>query len=99
VLAREDYDSLLFNGATLHDLPDRPALYINAFDVANHVRFVLSKHYVDATYSLPRGSANKLNEPRTLFTANDLAWTMVVPASVRVADVDYAANLPERCPL
>src|SRR5262249_26353049 len=49
--ARDDYDATLFKpsgrSASLADLPERPALYLNAFDVTNRVRFVFSKHYLD----------------------------------------------------
>ncbi|HJU30326.1 MAG TPA: patatin-like phospholipase family protein [Hyphomicrobiaceae bacterium] len=92
VLAREDYDALLFKGVSLDRLPDRPALYINAFDVANHVRFVLSKHYIDTTYSQPRGWWGKLGAPQTLLSENDLGFTRTDPASIRLADAVYASS-------
>ena len=92
VLAREDYDARLFRGARLADLPDRPALYVNAFDVANHVRFVLSKHYIDTLYLQPKAATRMLAEPQTLFSANDLSFTMVNPASVSLAEAVYASS-------
>ena len=92
VLARDDYDTRLFVGARLADLPDRPALFINAFDVANHVRFVLSKHYVDTLYLQPKAATRMLAEPQTLFSENDLSFTKVNPASVSLAEAVYASS-------
>jgi len=92
VLARDDYDALLFKGAALDRLPDRPVLYINAFDVANHVRFVLSKHFIDTTHFQPRDWWGKLNAPQTLTSENDLSFTRTDPASIRVADAVYASS-------
>lgn len=92
VLARDDYDSVLYKGATLQDLPVRPALYVNAFDVANHVRFVLSKQHMNTGFFQPRGWQNKLNEAQTLVSANDLNFIRIEPASVRVADAVYASS-------
>lgn len=92
VLAGEDYSAVLFGGTSLHHLPDRPALYVNAFDVANHVRFVFSKHYVDTTYLQPRGWWGRLSEPQTLLSANDLSFTKIDPASIRVADAVVASS-------
>ena len=56
ILARDDYDATLFRGATIADLPSRPALYLNSFDVANHVRFIFSRHDID-TGLLPAAGA------------------------------------------
>jgi predicted acylesterase/phospholipase RssA len=92
VLAREDYDALLYRGARLSDLPDRPALYLNAFDVANHVRFVLTKHYVDTAYLQPRSWWGRLGAPQTLLSANDLTFTRIDPASVRLTEAVYASS-------
>jgi hypothetical protein len=92
VLAREDYDALLYRGSRLSDLPDRPALYLNAFDVANHVRFVLTKHYVDTAYLLPRSWWGRLGAPQTLLSANDLSFTRIDPASVRLTEAVYASS-------
>ncbi len=91
-LARERYDELLFGSATIADLPDRPALFINAFDVANHVRFIFSKHIVDTTYFLPRDYWGRLHEPRELVTANDMIFSRLAPASIRLADAVYASS-------
>ncbi len=92
VLARNDYDATLFSGATLAQLPASPALYINAFDVANHVRFVLSRSYIDTTYFQPKDWWGKLDAPQTLASENDLAFTRVDPSSVRLADAVYASS-------
>jgi len=104
VEARDDYDATLFKGARLSALPNRPALYINAFDVANHVRFVLSKAYINTTYFQPKDWWGKLSAPQTLASENDLTFTRIDPASVRLADAVYASaafpiaypNLPLR---
>jgi NTE family protein len=92
VLARDDYNALLFKDNSLAQLPDRPVLYINAFDVANHVRFVLSKHYIDTTYFQPKDWWGQLSAPQTLVSENDLAFTRIDPASIRVADAVYASS-------
>jgi len=92
VLARDDYNSVLFKDATLDQLPDRPALYLNAFDVANHVRFVLTKHYIDTTYFQPKDWWGKLSAPQTLMSANDLTFARIDPGSIRVADAVYASS-------
>jgi len=60
MLARDDYDATLFSGATLADLPSRPALYLNSFDVANHVRFIFSRHYINTAFYQPKGHQNML---------------------------------------
>lgn len=91
-LASDDYDKTLFRGATLGSLPARPALYINSFDVANHVRFVLSRQYIETTYFQPRGALNRLSEPQDLTSANDLAFARVDPNSVRLSDAVYASS-------
>ncbi|AGK56906.1 patatin-like phospholipase family protein [Hyphomicrobium denitrificans 1NES1] len=92
VLARDDYDATLFSGATLTQLPASPALYINAFDVANHVRFVLSRSYIDTTFFQPTGWWGKLAAPQTLASENDLAFNRIDPSSVRLADAVYASS-------
>lgn len=92
ILARDDYKAELFGDATLRDLPDRPALYINAFDVANHVRFVMSKTYVDTAYFQPRQWLRKLGEPQTLLSANDLTFTNTDPSSILLADAARASS-------
>ena len=63
LMARDDYDKTLFHRASIGDLPDQPALYINAFDVANHVRFVFSKAYIDTPYFQPSGWWGMLKAP------------------------------------
>lgn len=92
VLARADYDATLFKGATLAQLPASPALYINAFDIANHVRFVLSRSYVDTTFFQPKDWWGKLAAPQTLASENDLTFTRIDPSSVRLADAVYASS-------
>jgi predicted acylesterase/phospholipase RssA len=92
VLARDDYGAVLFGTASLQDLPDRPALYINAFDVANHVRFVLSKNYIDTTYFQPSNWWGKLSAPQTLLSANDLSFARIDPASISLADAVFASS-------
>ncbi|MEZ5852311.1 MAG: patatin-like phospholipase family protein [Hyphomicrobiaceae bacterium] len=92
VAARSDYDATLFKGSSLAQLPDRPALYINAFDVANHVRFVLSRHYIDTAYFQPRGWWGRLSAPQNLASENDLAFTRIDPASIGTADAVYASS-------
>jgi hypothetical protein len=92
IVTRDDYSAELFGEASLKDLPDRPALFINAFDVANHVRFILSKSYVDASFFQPRNWMRKLGEPQTLLAANDLAYARINPASISVADAARASS-------
>ncbi len=92
VLARDDYDAVLFKGLSLAQLPDRPVLYINAFDVVNHVRFVLLKHYIDAAFYQPKGYWGILRAPQDWTSENDLTFTYVDPNSVRVADAVYASS-------
>lgn len=91
-LARERYAELLYGQATLADLPKRPALFINSFDVANHVRFVFSRHVVDTTYPLPRDYWGRLHEPRELSTANDVTFAKLDAASIKLADAVYASS-------
>jgi len=95
VLARDDYDASLFNGArdeTLADLPNRPVLYINSFDVANSVRFVFSKQYIDTLYYQPKSALNQLSEPQDITSENDLSFTNTDPGSIRLADAVYASS-------
>lgn len=91
-LARERYAELLYGNATLADLPARPALFVNAFDVANHVRFIFSRHVIDTAYPLPRDYWGRLHEPRELTTANDVMFARLDPASIRLADAVYASS-------
>src|SRR6266568_4608597 len=92
LLARDDYDKTLFHGATLADLPDRPAIYINSFDVANHVRFVFSKHYIDTTFFQSKDWWGKLNAPQDIASENDLSFCNLKPSSIRIADAVYASS-------
>lgn len=90
-LAREDYDATLYGGATLDDLPARPVVYVNAFDVANRVRFIFSKHYIhNEVYD--RGFADTQRHHQDLLAQNDLSWCRIDPASVKVADAVYASS-------
>lgn len=92
LLARDDYDKTLFGGATMAALPDRPALYLNSFDVANHVRFVFSKHYIDTSFYQPRDYWGKLSEPQEITSENDLDFCKIDPKSIRIADAVYASS-------
>ncbi len=92
LLARDDYDATLYNGKTLADLPDRPALYVNAFDVTNHVRFVFSKHAIDTWYYQPRDAWGKLSAPQELTSENDLGFVDVPPSKVKVAEAVTASS-------
>ncbi len=92
LLAREDYDATLYHGATLADLPDRPALYLNAFDVTNHVRFIFSKDAIDTWYYQPKDAWGKLGAPQELTSENDLSFLRVAPKMVRIADAVGASS-------
>jgi len=92
MLARDDYDATLFSGATLADLPSRPALYLNSFDVANHVRFIFSRHYINTAFYQPKGHQNMLSAPQDLTSENDLTFINVDPKSVRLADAVTASS-------
>jgi predicted acylesterase/phospholipase RssA len=92
MLARDDYDATLFGGATLADLPSRPALYLNSFDVANHVRFIFSKHAIDTWFFQPKGAWGMLSAPQDLTSENDLTFANVQPKSVRLADAVTASS-------
>jgi predicted acylesterase/phospholipase RssA len=92
LLAREDYDTTLYRGATLADLPDRPALYLNAFDVTNHVRFIFSKDAIDTWYYQPRDAWGMLAAPQELTSENDLSFIKVPPKMVRIADAVGASS-------
>ncbi len=91
-IARDDYHDQLYRGNTLADLPERPVLYVNAFDVGNRVRFVFSRHFIDTGYYQPKGWTNRLNEPQDITSENDLVFSRVDPGSVRLADAVYASS-------
>lgn len=91
-IARDHYDAVLYRGATLASLPARPALYINAFDVGNRVRFVFSKHYIDNGYYEEGAWGNMPDRPQPLTRENDLPFVRVSPESVRLADAVYASS-------
>jgi predicted acylesterase/phospholipase RssA len=92
LLARDDYDATLFHGATMADLPSRPALYVNSFDVANHVRFIFSKHGIDTWFFQPKGAWGMLSAPQDLTSENDLSFLNIEPKSVRLADAVTASS-------
>jgi predicted acylesterase/phospholipase RssA len=92
MLARDDYDATLFDGATLADLPSRPALYLNSFDVANHVRFIFSKHAINTWFFQPKGAWGMLSAPQDLTSENDLTFLNIQPKSVRIADAVTASS-------
>jgi predicted acylesterase/phospholipase RssA len=92
ILARDDYDATLFRGATIADLPSRPALYLNSFDVANHVRFIFSKHGIDTWFFQPKGAWGMLSAPQALTSENDLSFLDIEPKSVRLADAVAASS-------
>jgi len=92
LMARDDYDDSLFHGANINDLPDQPALYLNSFDVGNHVRFVFSKHYIDTVFYQPSSWWGELSAPQDLTAENDLCFCRVDPSSVKIADAVYASS-------
>jgi predicted acylesterase/phospholipase RssA len=91
---RDDYDETMFDGrgATLASLPSQPSLYINSFDVANHVRFVLSKTYIRTDFYQPHGAGNVLRAPQEITSENDLCYCRVDPGSIKIADAVYASS-------
>ncbi|MFH1624196.1 MAG: patatin-like phospholipase family protein [Pseudomonadota bacterium] len=91
-IARDDYDNMLFEGKTIADLPERPVLYLNAFDVGNRVRFVFSRHFIDTGFYHEKGWTNKLGEPQDLTSENDLVFSRIDPKTVRLADAVYASS-------
>lgn len=91
-LARDDYDRTLFDGAMLADLPDKPVLYVNSFDVGNNIRFVISKHDIDTGYYRQKWWRNKLSDPLDLTGSNDTSFVQLSPDSVRLADAVYASS-------
>lgn len=92
LLARDDYDRTLFRGATIADLPDRPALYLNSFDVANHVRFVFSKHYINTILYQPSDWWGNLSAPQEITSENDLSFCRIDPRTIKIADAVYASS-------
>lgn len=92
IMARDDYDETLFHGSSIADLPNRPALYINSFDVANHSRFVFSKSYIDTWYYQPKDAWGTLRAPQEITSENDLGFCRIDPSSVRIADAVYASS-------
>jgi hypothetical protein len=92
LMARDDYDKNLFQERTIAELPDRPALYLNAFDVGNHVRFVFSRHFIDTYYYQPSWAGNALSAPQDFTSENDLTYCDVDPESVKLADGAYASS-------
>jgi predicted acylesterase/phospholipase RssA len=92
LLARDDYDATLFQGSTLADLPDHPALYINSFDIANHVRFVFSKTYIDTIYYQRKDWWGQQRAAQDFTSENDLDVCRVRPDSISLADAVYASS-------
>jgi hypothetical protein len=91
-IARDDYDERLYDGRTFGQLPNHPALYVNAFDVGNRVRFIFSKHYIDTDYFHERNWHLQPQKPQEITSENNLVWTSIDPASVRIADAVYASS-------
>ncbi len=91
-IARDDYDKILYEGKTIADLPERPVLYLNAFDVGNHVRFVFSRHFIDTGFYHDKTWLNALGEPQDLTYENDLVFARIDPKSIRLADAVYASS-------
>jgi predicted acylesterase/phospholipase RssA len=92
LMARDDYDETLFHGGSIADLPDRPALYINSFDIANHTRFVFSKSYINTWLYQPKDAWGTLRAPQEITSENDLGFCRIDPSSVRIADAVYASS-------
>ena len=92
LIARDDYDRTLFDGRAMSALPDQPALYINSCDVANHVRFLFSKAFVNTTLYQPPGWWGALSAPQEITSENDLCFCRVDPSSVKIADAVYASS-------
>ncbi|MDH5669862.1 MAG: patatin-like phospholipase family protein, partial [Nitrospira sp.] len=79
--ARGYYDRVLFCRKSLHELPNYPALYINAVDVMTEERFVFSKNTIHLS----------IQEDSPSLT-HDLASSWVDPRSVRISDAVYASS-------
>ena len=91
-LARDDYDQVLFDGATFADLPQKPALYVNAFDVGNNIRFVLSRHEINTGFYQSKMWLFQLMAAQDLTGANDTSYVALDPKSIRLADGVYASS-------
>jgi len=93
-VVRRVYDQDLYHGATLSQLPARPVLYINSFDVVNNVRFIFSKHYIEnELYLRPqKGEQFQIGGPHPLAAENDLTRDRVDPASILVGEAVYASS-------
>lgn len=94
-IARADYDDVLYHGATLADLPERPVLYINSFDVSNHVRFVFSRHFLDNAAYRDRSydsGRSKIGLEHPLLGESDVGYAKLDSSSIRVADAVYACS-------
>jgi predicted acylesterase/phospholipase RssA len=90
LFARDDFKQTLFGETSLASLPERPALFLNAFDVGNRVRFVFSKHHLETALLESRDGLRR--EPHDLTSANDLAAVRIDPRSVTLADAVYASS-------
>lgn len=91
-IARDDYNRTLYRGRTISDLPDKPVLYVNSFDVGNRVRFVFTKHYIETSYYEKKDFNFNLEGQHGITSENDLVFTHVDPKSVRLADAVYASS-------
>ena len=77
VIARDDYDHILYSSATIADLPDRPSLAVSATDAFTGEMFIFS---------------NRPVSDRSPITSVDLFKDRIDPQSVRVADAVYASS-------
>lgn len=91
-IAREDYDNHLYKNKTLNDLPTRPALYLNAFDVGNRTRFIFSRHFIDTDYYHDPMWRFELHVPHDITSENDLVYSRIDPGSISIADAVYASS-------
>jgi Patatin-like phospholipase len=73
-------------------LPERPALYINSFDVRNGVRFIFSKHYIDTLRLQPRGGRASFDSAGSVESANDMSFARLDPRHISLADAVYASS-------
>jgi len=91
-IARDDYDRLLFQGKTVAELPKRPVLYLNAFDLGNRVRFIFFRQWIETGFYEDPGWQNTLGGPQQLTSADDLVVSRLDPKTVRLADAVYASS-------
>jgi predicted acylesterase/phospholipase RssA len=77
VIARDDYDNLLYRSATLADFPDRPSLAVSATDALTGDMYLFSNRRVSGESPI---------------ISQDLFYDRIDPRSVRVADAVYASS-------